>query len=104
MSSAAISRLPQIVPMPRNQSPRPFLALPGKWLVGIQRQANRRYGFVLFGSSGALDDFMSGYNRPYVLKTELQTKTVSLSSERDSKANTIFVGDLEAWREIISRV
>jgi hypothetical protein len=47
---------------------------------------------------------MKGYNRPYILKTETQTQTVSLYSDQGSEVNTIYVGDLEDWREIISRL
>ena len=61
-------------------------------------------GFILFGSSDALHDFMKGYNRPYVLKTETQTETVSLFSDQGSEVNSVYVGDLEDSREIISRV
>jgi len=61
-------------------------------------------GFILFGSGDALHDFMQGYNRPYILKTETQTETVSLYSDRGCEAGTIYVGDLQDWREITSRV
>jgi len=61
-------------------------------------------GFILFGSGDALHDFMKGYNRPYILKTETQTETVSLYSDRGSEVDSVYVGDLEHWREIISRV
>jgi hypothetical protein len=47
---------------------------------------------------------MKGYNRPYIVKTERQTQTVSLYSDQGSEADTIYVGDLEDWREIILRV
>jgi hypothetical protein len=61
-------------------------------------------GFILFGSGDAVHDFMKGYNRPYILRTETQTETVSLFSDQSSEADTVYVGDLEDWREIISRV
>jgi len=61
-------------------------------------------GFILFGSTDPLRDFMKGYNRPYILKTETQTETVSLYSDRGSEVDSVYVGDLEDWREIISRV
>jgi hypothetical protein len=61
-------------------------------------------GFILFGSSDALHDFMRGYNRPYILKTETQTETVSLFSDQGSEVDSVYVGDLEDSREIISRV
>ena len=56
------------------------------------------------GSSDALHDFMKGYNRPYILKTETQTETVSLFSDQGSEVDSVYVGDLEDSREIISRV
>ena len=56
-------------------------------------------GFVLFGSSDALHDFMKGYNRPYILKTETQTETVSLFSDQGSEVDSVYVGDLEDSRE-----
>jgi len=61
-------------------------------------------GFILFGSGDALHDFMQGYNRPYFLKTETQTETVSLYSDQGSEVDSVYVGDLEDWREIVSRV
>jgi len=61
-------------------------------------------GFILFGSSNAVHDFMKGYNRPYILKTETQTETVSLFSDQSSEVDSVYVGDLEDWREIICRV
>jgi len=47
---------------------------------------------------------MKGYNRPYILKTETQTETVSLFSDQSSEVDSVYVGDLEDWREIICRV
>jgi hypothetical protein len=104
MSRAAISRFANCCDAeePIRQGPFSHYRVNGWWEYKGRRIVDN--GFVLFGSSGALDDFMSGYNRPYVLKTELQTETVSLFSERGSKADTIYVGDLEDCREIISRV
>jgi hypothetical protein len=61
-------------------------------------------GFILFGSSDALHDFMKGHNRPYILKTETRTETVSLFSDQGSEVDSVYVGDLEDSREIISRV
>ena len=61
-------------------------------------------GFILFGSSDALHDFMKGHNRPYILKTETQTETVSLFLDQGSEVDSVYVGDLEDSREIISRV
>jgi hypothetical protein len=61
-------------------------------------------GFILFGSSDALHDFMKGHNRPYILRTETRTETVSLFSDQGSEVDSVYVGDLEDSREIISRV
>jgi hypothetical protein len=47
---------------------------------------------------------MKGYNRPYVLKAETQTETVSLFSDQGSEVDSVYVGDLEDSLEIISRV
>ena len=105
MSSAAISRFTahcSDTGEPIGPNPFSHYRVNGWWEYKGRRIVDN--GFILFGSSGALDDFMSGYNRPYVLKTESQTETVSLLSERGSEADTIYVGDLEDWREIISRV
>jgi hypothetical protein len=105
MSSAAISRFAANccdAEEPIRQGPFSHYRVNGWWEYKSRRIVDN--GFVLFGSSNALDDFMSGYNRPYVLKTEPQTETVSLFSERGCEAGTIYVDDLEDWREIISRV
>src|SRR4029077_2591728 len=61
-------------------------------------------GFILFGTSDALHDFMKGHNRPYILKTETQTETVSLFSDQGSEGDSVYVGDLEDSDEIVSRV
>jgi hypothetical protein len=61
-------------------------------------------GFILFGSSDALHDFMKGHNLPYILKTETQRETVSLFSDQGSEVDSVYVGDLEDSCEIISRV
>src|ERR1700736_4394725 len=55
-------------------------------------------------TSDALHDFMKGHNRPYILKTETQTETVSLFSNQGSDVDSAYVGDLGDSREIISRV
>jgi hypothetical protein len=84
--------------------PSPFsnYRVNGSWEYEGRRIVDN--GFILFGPVGALHDFMKSYNRPYILKTETQTQTVSLYSDQGSKADTIYVGNLEDWREIISRV
>jgi hypothetical protein len=105
MSRAAISRFA------RNCSdaeapvgPSPFLhyRVNGWWEYKGRRIVDN--GFILFGSSDALPDFMKGHNRPYILKTETQTETVSLFSDQSSEVDAVYVGDLEDSREIISRV
>ena len=45
------------------------------WEYKSERIVNR--GFILFGHSNSLNDFMHSYNRPYILKTETETETVS---------------------------
>jgi hypothetical protein len=84
--------------------PSPFLhyRVNGWWEYKGRRIVDN--GFILFGSSDALHDFMKGYNRPYVLKAETQTETVSLFSDQSSEVDSVYVGDLEDAREIISRV
>src|SRR6266481_2633418 len=47
---------------------------------------------------------MKGHNRPYILKTETQTETVSLFSDQGSEVDSVYVGDLEDSDEIVSRV
>jgi len=47
---------------------------------------------------------MEGHNRPYILKTETQTETVSLFSNQDCVAEVVFVGDLQDWQETLVRV
>jgi hypothetical protein len=37
-------------------------------------------GFILFGYSNSLKDFMNSYDRPYILKTETESETVSVFS------------------------
>jgi hypothetical protein len=61
-------------------------------------------GFILFGFSDAMHDFIKSHNRPYILKTETKTETVSLFSDQGSEVDSVYVGDLEDSREIISRV
>ena len=47
---------------------------------------------------------MKGHDRPYALKTETQTETVSVFSDQDCDPEIVFVGDLQDWREILLRV
>jgi hypothetical protein len=84
------------------QSPFSHYRVNGWWEYKGRRIVDN--GFILFGSSDALHDFMKGYNRPYILKTETQTETVSLFSNQGSEVDSLYVGDLEDSCEIISRV
>ena len=61
-------------------------------------------GFILFGHSNSLKDFMNRYDRPYILKTETETETVSLFSDRGDSAGSVFVGDLQDPHEILERI
>jgi hypothetical protein len=61
-------------------------------------------GFILFGPSRSMHDFMKGHNRPYILKTETHTETVSLFLDQGPEIDSVYVADLEDSREIISRV
>jgi hypothetical protein len=61
-------------------------------------------GFLLFGHSNSLKDFMDSYDRPYILKTETETETVSVFSDRGNNARSVFVGDLEDPRAILARI
>jgi hypothetical protein len=105
MSRAAISRFA------RNRSdteasvgPSPFshYRVNGWWEYKGRRIVDN--GFILFGPSRSVHDFMKGHNRPYILKTESQTETVSLFSDQASEVDSVYVGDLEDSCEIISRV
>jgi hypothetical protein len=105
MSRAAISRFAKNrsdAEAPVGPSPFSHYRVNGWWEYKGRRIVDN--GFILFGSSDALHDFMKGYNRPYVLKTETQTETVSLFSDQGSEVDSVYVGDLEDSREIISRV
>jgi hypothetical protein len=105
MSWAAISRFAtnrSDVEAPVGPSPFSHYRVNGWWEYKGRRIVDN--GFILFGSSYALHDFMKGYNRPYVLKTETQTETVSLFSDQGSEVDSVYFGDLEDSCEIISRV
>src|SRR6266436_3255723 len=105
MSKAAISRFAKNrsdAEAPIGPSPFSHYRVNGWWEYEGRRIVDN--GFILFGSSDALHDFMKGYNRPYILKTEALTEMASLFSDQGSETDTIYVGDLEDWREIISRV
>jgi len=105
MSRAAISRFKtnrSDAEAPVGPSPFSHYRVNGWWMYKGRRIVDN--GFILFGSSDALNNFMKGYNRPYVLKTETQTETVSLFSDQGSELDSVYVGDLEDSGEIISRV
>lgn len=105
MSRAAISRFKTNrsgAEMPVGPSPFSHYRVNGCWTYKGRRIVDN--GFILFGSSDALHNFMKSYNRPYVLKTETQTETVCLFSDQGSEVDSVYVGDLEDSREIISRV
>jgi hypothetical protein len=105
MSWAAISRFAtnrSDAEAPVGPSPFSHYRVNGWWEYKGRRIVDN--GFILFGSSDALHDFMKGHTRPYILKTETQTETVSLFSDQGSEVDSVYVGDLEDSREIISRV
>jgi hypothetical protein len=105
MSRAAISRFAtnrSNAEAPVGPSPFSHYRVNGWWEYKGRRIVDN--GFILFGSSDALHDFMRGYNRPYILKTEAQTESVSLFSGQGSEADSVYVGDLEDSQKIISRV
>jgi hypothetical protein len=105
MSKAAISRFAtnrSDAEAPVGPSPFPHYRVNGSWKCKGRRIVDN--GFILFGSSDALHDFMKGHNRPYILKTETQTETVSLFSNQGSEVDLVYIGDLEDSCEIISRV
>jgi hypothetical protein len=105
MSKAAISRFAtnrSDAEAPVGPSPFSHYRVNGWWEYKGRRIVDN--GFILFGSSDALHDFMKGYNRPYILKTEAQTESVSLFSDQGSEADSVYIGDLEDSHKIISRV
>jgi hypothetical protein len=105
MSRAAISRFVKNrsdAEAPVGPSPFSHYRVNGWWEYKGRRIIDN--GFILFGSSDALHDFMKGYNRPYILRTETQTETVFLFSDQGSEVDRVYVDDLEDSREIISRV
>src|SRR6516225_309720 len=105
MSRAAISRCAtnrSDAEAPIGLTPFSHYRVNGWWEYKGRRIIDN--GFILFGSSNAVHNFMKGYNRPYILKTEKQTETVSLFSDQSSEVDSVYVGDLEDWREIICRV
>ena len=101
-ANSRFARNPSDTEAPFGPSPFSHYRVNGSWEYEGRRIVDN--GFILFGPVGALHDFMKSYNRPYILKTETQTQTVSRYSDQGSEADTIYVGDLEDWREIIVRV
>ena len=105
MSRAAISRFAKNrsdAEAPVGPSPFAHYRVNGWWEYKGRRIVDN--GFILFGSSDALHDFMKGHTRPYILKTETQTETVSLFSDQGSEVDSVYVGDMENSRELISRI
>jgi hypothetical protein len=47
---------------------------------------------------------MKGYNRPCILKSETETETASVFSNRDCDGESVFIGDLEDPGEILVRL
>ena len=75
----------------------PFAGMPSNKSIAWEykgRQIVDR-GFILVGPSSSLHDLMKGHNRPYILKTETQTETVSLFSDQGSEVDSVYVADLE---------
>jgi hypothetical protein len=80
----------------------PLFRINGCWEYKGKQIVDR--GFILFGQSNSLQDFMNSYDRPYILKTETETETVSMFSDRGNKADSVFIGNLEDPREILERI
>ena len=80
----------------------PLFRINGCWEYKGKQIVDR--GFILFGQSNSLQDFMNSYDRPYILKTETETETVSVFSDRGDNADSVFVGDLEDSRDILERI
>ena len=80
----------------------PLFRINGCWEYEGKQIVDR--GFILFGQSNSLKDFMNSYDRPYILKTETETETVSVYSDRGNNVGSVFVGDLEDSREILERI
>ena len=80
----------------------PLFRINGCWEYKSKQIVDR--GFLLFGHSNSLKDFMDSYDRPYILKTETETETVSVYSDRGNNADSVFIGDLEDPREILVRI
>lgn len=89
-------------PAPIVPGPLSLYFVDGYWEYKGRQIVDR--GFILVGPSSSLHDFMKGHNRPYILKTETQTETVSVFSNQECDADAVFVGDLQGWREILVRV
>jgi hypothetical protein len=85
-----------------NTAGSPLFRINGCWEHKSKQIVDR--GFILFGQSNSLRDFMNSYDRPYVLKTETETETVSVFSDRGNKAGSVFIGDLKDPCEILERI
>ena len=81
----------------------PLFRINGCWEYKRKQIVDR--GFILFGhSSNSLQDFMNSYDQPYILKTEAETETVSVFSDRGNNAGSVSIGDLQDPREILERI
>jgi len=85
-----------------NTAGPPLFRINGCWEYKGKQIVDR--GFILFGHSNSLKDFMNRYDRPYILKTETKTETVSVFSARGRSTDSVFVGDLEDPHAILERI
>src|ERR1700731_3184663 len=69
--------------------------LPKLMPTNIQHTHNES---LTYCTSRSMHDFMKSHNRPYILKTETHTETVSLFLDQGSKIDSVYVGDLEDSR------
>ena len=96
MSRAAISRFAKNrsdAEAPIAPSPFSHYRVNGWWEYEGRRIVDN--GFILFGPSDALHDFMKGHNRPYILKTETQRK-LYLCSQIKAPRLTWYIS--ETWK------
>ena len=100
MGKAAQSLVTRNQQAPNTVGP-PLFRINGCWEYKGKQIVDR--GFILFGHSNLLRDFMNSYDRPYILKTETETETVSVFPDRGNNTGSVFVGDLEDPREILER-
>ena len=82
-----------------NTAGPPLFRINGCWGSKGKQIVDR--GFILFGHSNSLQDFMNRCDRPYILKTEPETETVSVFSDRGNNGGSVFVEDLGDPHEIL---